>query len=515
MIHQPTASKKQAALFLSSLSISLTMICAAVSAQTNQPSRTTTVTGSTPKTLAQPQPAQDQPNIQIWVPQRLEGLGVAFEVPEGTRTANERVGTIQRTRITPPDLSWALEVMMLIDDPTLTPSQVADRAIQNLTRTRTMPAWDGTPLKVSDLGNSVLLRQGGMAVPGGVTDRPYERFRLQLSPDNVQNDFHIRDQVQFPSGNGSYIIFDFWTTKSVSSQTLPVFERVLRTVNFEDVRKVAMKRAAGIEEGQRLFELLGNQGVEAVFEELERSGEEWHRFYMPDPTNAIDGKREFGYRRIRGRLGRRSDLDTIFGRQGLVNPNPNGYVFQMEARVMLDEGYVDVISAFFVSDDSTVEKQIEEWSIVTSHTVKIGARPLTSREFGSREGISISVIKEQPNNPAEHINAMIEGKGYLSQALVYVLPRLLVNAGAQANVAFYAYVPDLKTNKLRFDSIERTEDGTWSIRSKATENQPEYTSFYAPDGSFIRTEYADGRICEPTTKDQLLAIWKRKGLPLG
>lgn len=492
-------------------------LCTNSFAQTTTPSRTTTITGGKPPAKSVEQSPSTQPNIQMWAPVRLEGLGVVFEVPEGTRSTSERTGSLEKTRITPPDKSWTLEVMRLVDDPTLTPTQVAERSVFNLTRTATMPTADGSLAKVSDLGCELLLRQGGMAIPGGRDDRACERFRLKLSPDNLEDNSSIRDQVQFPNGNGNYIVFDFWTTEANQQRTLPVFDRVLRTVSFQAAQKLALRRAGGIEEGVALLSMVGDAGLEKIFAELEHHGDQWQRFSVPDPTNMLDGRREIGYRRLRARPGRRSDLDQQFGQRGRLDVDCIGYIFQMEARVLMgDEGYVDLISAFFVSQPLPGEEQIEEWSIVTTQVTQSGVRPLVSREFGTRKGFAITVIRETPNKPAEQITAMIEGRGYLSQTLVYVLPRILVAAGAQAEVAFYAYVPDLKTNKLRYDSIVPGEVAdTWKITSQITEDQQPYISTYRADGSFVRTEYPDGKVWEPATKDQLLALWRRKGLPLG
>jgi hypothetical protein len=40
------------------------------------------------------------------------------------------------------------------------------------------------------------------------------------------------------------------------------------------------------------------------------------------------------------------------------------------------------------------------------------------------------------------------------------------------------------------------------------------TSLYEDDGTFVRTELADHSIIEPSTYDELIKLWKTKGLPV-
>jgi hypothetical protein len=111
---------------------------------------------------------------------------------------------------------------------------------------------------------------------------------------------------------------------------------------------------------------------------------------------------------------------------------------------------------------------------------------------------------------------LIQGEGYLPQAITHLLSPLLARRAQVGEFASYAYNPGSNTITMRWDTVEQPADkpGLWIVRSRPDDNTPATSHVFNAQGRLMRSELHNGRLWEPIEPDRLLSLWKRKGLPL-
>jgi hypothetical protein len=135
---------------------------------------------------------------------------------------------------------------------------------------------------------------------------------------------------------------------------------------------------------------------------------------------------------------------------------------------------------------------------------------------GARSGTSMTVQLEQSNMAPTVTRPLIQGDGYVPQAITHLLAPMLAREGRPGEFAGYAYNASTNTISLRWDTVEQPADkpGLRVVRSRADENTPATTHVFNGRGELMRSELHNGRIWEPIELDRLVSLWKRKGLPL-
>ena len=108
----------------------------------------------------------------------------------------------------------------------------------------------------------------------------------------------------------------------------------------------------------------------------------------------------------------------------------------------------------------------------------------------------------------------ILGEGYISQTLGYLLPQLLISRGAPLEYGFYLYQPSTNNIQLRMDELTRGSGGGWVVTTSYPESGTESSAAYTDDGELIASENANGSRWEPSSLQELIDLWRSKGLPL-
>ena len=119
--------------------------------------------------------------------------------------------------------------------------------------------------------------------------------------------------------------------------------------------------------------------------------------------------------------------------------------------------------------------------------------------------------------PRESIKPLIEGEGYISRALVWLLPPLLVHKRAPADYGFYHYRSTTRGITFREDSLDRDPNNPdiWRVTSRISEDSPPQITSLGPDGRLLSTDLPEGRVWVPIELSELRTLWDRKGLPTG
>ena len=111
-------------------------------------------------------------------------------------------------------------------------------------------------------------------------------------------------------------------------------------------------------------------------------------------------------------------------------------------------------------------------------------------------------------------------RDYMSQALGWLLGRLLPRAGAEATTyAYYFYnssgaQPELSLRTDRWEPVGGGS-GQWRLTTKVGVDAPPSVSVYDSKGSLVRQTREDGSIVEPAEPDALERLWRSKGLKPG
>ena len=103
--------------------------------------------------------------------------------------------------------------------------------------------------------------------------------------------------------------------------------------------------------------------------------------------------------------------------------------------------------------------------------------------------------------------------GYLSQAEALVLTRLFPKSDAPAEFGFYWF--DARSGRVA-QRVDRVMPGAGGVTvfSQQTLESPAIEQRLDSRGDVVRRTGDDGSIVEATTGEALLALWKKKGLPV-
>jgi hypothetical protein len=98
----------------------------------------------------------------------------------------------------------------------------------------------------------------------------------------------------------------------------------------------------------------------------------------------------------------------------------------------------------------------------------------------------------------------------------FVLHRLLVLSRLTTEFAFNTYSSETELVDIRRESVEQPADkpGIYRITSRLGEGTQPQIATLKQNGDLLFADLGSGVRIEPTSKDQLLRLWKSKGLPL-
>jgi hypothetical protein len=479
---------------------------------------------------AKPAQAQKAPDPKDWGvrlaadPIHAESVGVTMSIPVGSGVEQAAYQKIASTKIVLPD---GLGLVLLQERRTkqldLTTEKVADEILTELLALAPNFGWeipddqkdkplsrDPDDIRVVGSGARLIQRDKAKMVGGYAADHAYV-----MIPRSGTEEVTIRGATLIKTGPGRFILLELYTTGSNYKKAREMYEVMLATAKIDDPTEAAERRAASIGMGERIMARLTESDYRELFSNMP---ERWERLYKEAPTGASSDEEEIGYRRIRARLGHRGDMSPEKPRDlWNADENAEGYLVQIDARLLDLGGVIDTRATYFLSPDFNEETWIVNMAIRHGPD-EYGTPGKTSRwqEVGARRGQDMSVRIVPESSASTKIRPQIGDQGYISMVQSFVLPQLLVRAGIVGDFAFYSYQTTSGTVRLRTDSLDQSDSGRklWTLTTHLNADAEPQVTTITPEGEVLRTTFADGRKWETVPLDQLVRIWKSKGLPL-
>ena len=317
-----------------------------------------------------------------------------------------------------------------------------------------------------------------------------------------------------------FVVVSSLLAESDFGTTVPLLEQCFRSVEVPDP---AAAEQARVERMQRGIHLLAGLDEDALRRALDPvapggavPGPRWYRLTRTEPDGAVQ---ESGYMTV----------TAIDAAQGAANPDraeadwdpqerERGLLVRIRMRTLLDpagKAVNDTDARYWVRWD----RQREFWTVRT--TARSGKNTRTSSQLGMRE----APTSGQPRPTLEVTDVSqtqaavaprrwtLPPEGYLSQAEAMVLPRLLPLAAEPASYGFYWF--DTRSGRIaqRADVAAKTAAGR-SVSTRRSLEAADVLDEVDARGLLLRRVADDGTSAQATTGEELLALWKRKGLPV-
>jgi hypothetical protein len=467
--------------------------------------------------------AQDAPTPQDWGvhlaadPIHIEGVGLTIHVPVDSLTENS---VYQKRATTTVQLPENLGAVVLQERRTkkidLTTKEVADGIITQLLALtpwldgQTNPETGEDEVAIVGTRAHVMSRDKAKKIDTYTADHTYVAI-----PREGTNEFTIRGSTLIKTGPGRFILIELFTSLSKLERAKEMYEVMLATIKIDDPTKSASRRAAEIAMGIRILDRLTESDYRQVFEQ---NAERWERLYRQSPSGSTSDDEEIGYRRIRAHIGQRGQLSPQKPKD-LWTPTEQeqGYIVQIDARILDQASVIDTRATYFLSMDFSEEAWVVNLSIAEPAD-QFGTPGKKSRwqEIGARRGKDISIRIIPQSEAVTKIRPQIQGQGYISVVQSFLLPQLLVQVGIPGDMAFYAYQTTSGTIRLRTESLSQSDKGRklWRLNTRLNADAEPQETIITAEGKVLRTTFSDGRRWETLPLDQLVRLWKRKGLPL-
>lgn len=445
-------------------------------------------------------------------PFMLESAGLIMYLPADAQVQSTTAGSRASVQVIPKEGTWLMNIQTArANNPDTQASDLVDEVMLGHMRAAGeifLQEPDGSQ-KLGTRGDGVGVKGRILVERGPIIINSREASRAYfLIASESNKPATVRGLTVFKSAANEFITFELITTEPQWQKVRPTYETVVATVSITDPAMLNASRGAAVQAGLKIFEKLTPADYEAV---LTTQPERWERWYRPAPTNADSDATELGYRRIRTSIGTRADL-TPNAKAGSVADRQPGYIFRMDARVLLKERAIDNSSIFFVSPD----REEEAWNVRTA--IRDAQRKVTaqSSEVGARSNKSMSVQIDMSGSPSKVVKPVLQGEGYISRVESYLMPQLLIRSGIATEYGFYAYQSADEKIMLRRDIVEQPSDrpGMWRVTTRLSEDKPPQVSIFNERGVHIRTELADGTVWEPISLQKLGELWRSKGLPM-
>jgi hypothetical protein len=439
---------------------------------------------------------------------RLDSAGLSMLLPLGSTAQSASAGSKSAAQIQGRDKTWLINIQTPRSaDPATTTAEVCDRIVTEYLKAageiydRTVP---DQPAAVKGL---ILEPRKQVNVDKQTADRVY----FSVPGAGPKDPTIVRGLTVIKNAANQFLIFELVTTPDVFERSKAIYETTVQTAHIEDPTNLNTERAAAIAAGQKVLQSLGPNALQEV---VNSNAERWERRFKPAASGLDADATELGYRRIKASAGTRAMLESGGKNPAGAGNHQQGLVVEMDARV-LEGGYtIDSKSAFFLAPDPAIDRAEEAWTV--RNAIRKDGRTDVVTEIGARTGKSMVVNLEGTGMPQKTIKPVFQGEGYISRVESWLLPQLLLKAGATADFAFYTYQDRAGGICLRRDSLSQPVDkpGLWVLTSKLSDDQQSQVSYFNNKGELIRTELADGSVWEPTTIEKLKQLWESKHLPM-
>ena len=434
-------------------------------------------------------------------PFRVESMGLTILLPVGANASSTSIGAQSALEIIGPDNLWYVAARIVeSSDLKLNLSEVAETNLRS--------QFGEGVLMVGNVGSSgaTLLERVQNLQVGTL---PAERFYV-LGPADEKDKKKVRlvyGVTFIKLGPGRFAYFETSMGEPQFERGRPQIEATVATAQFADKPALEAAQRALFDAGAKFLESVNEAKLRSVIED---SKETWWRLYVPAKTGADADARELGYRRIRMFIGKRGQIDpkrdpkTFRGAD-----NDEGYLVQVDFRGILgdnNEILTDSQGMFFLS----LDRSQETWALTTR--VRDGKTDKTSDEIGHRIGNQIKLKKADGRDAT----LLVPDKTYVSRMETFVLHRLLVLSRLTTEFAFNTYSSESELVDIRRESVDQPVDkpGIYRITSRLGEGTQPQISTLKENGELLFADMGGGVRVEPTSKEQLLWLWKSKGLPL-
>lgn len=348
----------------------------------------------------------------------------------------------------------------------------------------------------------VLVREKGLIVAG----RPASRFYVAFPEGNRER---IRMYTLVDAGAGQMVSFDLFCEPSDQEDARLAYLAVLSSAQFSGNTEVAVTRAVAIETVEALLTTLTPADYERA---LDQVNERWDRLSQPATTGLDMDDTERGYRYIRAWKGKQGEINPDRSEENWSEADHReGYLVRMDGRMVERSAtgrwtLIDTRVICFMSPD----RQHESWT--ASSTFRIGdERPVVNTEFGVRDGQEMKVARRGATSNT--FQPAVPPRGYVNQVEFYLLPQLLVGSEAAATYGVYAYaIGDTSVRYRQFELEGAQGQAAWRLTTELGQ-ESRSISLYDQSGGFLGSDRGDGSQWSPTTRDALLNLWTRKGLP--
>lgn len=430
---------------------------------------------------------------------RIDALDLSFFLPEGSVAETTSFGTNASMGV---ELPGQLGVLVIkgqrSTDNDLTVAQVAESMIEQLMLVRGVQ--DG------ETGKFYTAAQLMDRTPVNRSTLSGERFYIRMAGANGSSQM-IRGVTVFLTEPGRFVVFDLMVEAPRFEEARRVYETVVGTMEVTDRDALAARRAAALANIQKVLDSLTPDELRSL---AESTPERWERLFTPAQSGDDMDAIEHGYRRVRIRSGVRGEVSGKPERHWRASDRTPGLIVELDAMAIETHLRLDTRAVYFVSEDF----KEEAWTIKMG--LRQGENSSESSVTGARSGTSMTVQLDQTTLAPTVTRPVIQGEGYISQAVTHLLAPLLARRAQAGEFAGYAYNSATNTISLRWDTVEQpaNKPGLWVVRSRSDENTPATTHIFNGRGELMRSELHNGRIWEPIELDRLVTLWKRKGLPL-
>lgn len=429
-----------------------------------------------------------------------EALGLSLHLPEKANVQVTRVGDRPAYIVAdaPQPTYWRMQIELV----TLAPPPVDEPL--------TIPDTDGFLDRILSRQSDyqVLLRESHSY--GGMDGR-----LCYIQRTGAQGDSVINGWLVLPSGRSSLIVISISALPSVFPDLKPLFDKSFGTIRVKTQEERSIEDRARVEAARNILASITPERLRALV-----GAQQWFRTYRPAAQDGSTAEQEIAC----------SVVEVVQAPRGALKPNRDvgkytplekeqGIMVKVQGRVVVDAPrgvYFDSVAMYWMAWDQSSEA----WSVLGTH--RQGEASRTEGETGLRTAPSVG-------NPIPHLTVVRADPApyewdvpevYLSQTLAWLLGRLLPRDVTEPTFYtwyFYNARGMRPALTLRYDRWEPLSDGSghWQLSTLLSKDQPPDVSIYAADGTLIRRARPTGEITEPASREQILRLWKAKGLRTG
>lgn len=313
-------------------------------------------------------------------------------------------------------------------------------------------------------------------------------------------------------------------------RALPIYDALIESINFDTAAEAALARQRAVLAGDDFLRSLTAADLRTAADGVER----WYRLWTPaEAAGAATGRgprgaTEVGYRSVRAWAGRASELSGPAAGSPQRAASPEGVLTRVVTRTLTPlpgsaaPRVTDTVSSAFVS----LDRAQETWTVQTVVTDPGSRRPSAATVTGLRQGGTLQVSSAIPGQPARAFRVAAPDAAVLSQAELLLLPRVLQGrALLGSELGFYAYQIDAESFTLRRVVLgQPSPDGpspaagqgaTLELATRTRDEPGWVVTPLGPDGWPTGADPSSALRATPTSRQQLLDLWKRLGLPTG